>query len=118
MRFLLLLALFGFVANAQQAPPPGGVVVNLPVVGSRTPPPVTLPQALLIAEKYIAEKKIPVEQYWLKEVRWMLQQGSQPAGAWGGSCWYLWWVNLNGAMGDYVELQVDMTGRVRRLPSM
>ncbi len=32
--------------------------------------------------------------------------------------WFFWWVNENGATGDYVEVIVSMEGQVSRLPSM
>jgi hypothetical protein len=116
MRVLLVLLVFVLFAVAQQAPPdPQSVKI---IGAAMKPPPVTLPQALQIAEKYIADKKIRIERYWLMQVKWGLPSGVKPVDFWGGSRWFFWWVNLNGAMGDYVEIEVDMNGHALRRPSM
>lgn len=82
---------------------------------ARKPPPVTLQQALRIAEKYIAENKIDVRQYWLQEARLLPPEG---ATSWNGSRWFFFWNNLHGGKGDYVETEIDMKGHAVRMPSM
>jgi hypothetical protein len=79
------------------------------------PPPITLQQALRIAEKYIAENKIDIRQYWLEEARLLQPEGATP---WNGSRWFFFWNNLRGGRGDYVEIEIDMNGNCVRMPSM
>ncbi len=123
MRILFILPLFLLVSVAQQPPTTSqSGVVRGSGTGTlrltRRPPPVTLQQAVQIAEKYIAESKIPIERYWLRSVRWGMPEGVKPEGFWGGSRWSLFWDNFNASTGDYVEIEVDMDGHPLRRPSM
>ena len=107
MHILLVLLFLTLLAVAQQAPPnPQSVVINVaPQPMTMTPPPVTLQQALQIAENYIAESKIDIGRYWLQEARWVLPKG---ATAMKESHWFLFWNNLGTGSGDYVQIEVDM----------
>jgi hypothetical protein len=87
----------------------------LPIANRSFRPALTLQQALRLAERYIEKEKIKISPYYLSEAR-MIQYGGdkdvkEPR-------WYFWWVNENGAMGNYVEITVSMDGKVMRLPSM
>ncbi len=77
-----------------------------------TPPPITLKEAIKIAEEFIEKEQIDVSKYYLKEVRliWFGENKER--------CWYLWWDNLGVRLGDYVEIRVDMDGKAFRIPSM
>jgi hypothetical protein len=78
-------------------------------------PSLTLQQALKIADSYIVKEKIDISRYYLYEARHIVygsKDNQEP-------CWFFWWVNENGVIGDYVELVVSIkTGSVRRIPSM
>ena len=78
-------------------------------------PKLTMQGALRLAESYIATEKIDMSRYYLREARYILHgiKGKQEPS------WFFWWVNENGALGDYVEIVVSTeTGDVKRLPSM
>ena len=90
-------------------------IVNLPLPKRNFRPKLTLQRALKLAESYIAKGKIDLSPYYLYEAKYILygsKDNQEP-------CWYFWWVNENGAAGNYVEIIVSIvTGNVRRLPSM
>jgi hypothetical protein len=86
----------------------------LPKRGSYRPN-LTLQKALKIADGYIKKEKIDVSHYYLLEAKHILygsKDNQDPS-------WFFWWVNENGAIGDYVEIIVSIkTGSVMRRPSM
>ena len=90
------------------------VDLPLPKRGSYRPG-LTLQKALKIADGYIRKERIDISHYYLIEARHILygsKDNQDPS-------WFFWWVNENGAIGDYVEIIVSIkTGRVMRLPSM
>ena len=114
---LLLLS----VAIVQSAVPQSATVtVKLPEQ-SLKPPPISLQRALAIAEKFVAEQKIPIGNYWLREVRLLqpvpdhkLSDGE----IWSGWRWFFFWDNLGTGKGDYVNIEVDMKGAPTRRPTM
>ena len=113
MRILLALLVLPLLAVAQEArPDPQTVRVDLAPQPMK-PPPVTLQQALRIAEKYIAENKIDIGRYWLQQAK-LIPEGATMK----ESRWFFFWNNLGTGRGDYVEIEVDMDGHPRRRPSM
>ena len=95
-------------------------IVDLKIVDLTPPrrgfrPKLTLQQALKLAESYAAKRKIDLSPYYLYEAKYILygdKDDQKP-------CWFFWWVNENGALGDYVRIVVSMeTGSVNQLPSM
>jgi hypothetical protein len=114
MRLLLAFLVLPLLAVAQQvAPNPQTVRIDVAPQPMK-PPPVTLQQALQIAEKYIAENKIEIGRYWLQEVKWVLPEGATMK----ESHWLFFWNNLGTGRGDYVEIEVDMNRHPLRRPSM
>ena len=77
-------------------------------------PRIELPKALRIMEKFVKKEKINISNYYLSRVN-IIQYGAkndkQPL-------WYFRWVNVDGSVGDYIEIAVFMDGSVRRLPPM
>ena len=71
-------------------------------------------KAMKLVEKYIRKEKIDTSDFFLSQIR-MIQYGSEnnkkPA-------WYFWWLNVDGALGNYIEIIVFMDGSTRRIPSM
>lgn len=90
-------------------------IAELPLTKRSFRPRLTLQQALKLAESYIEKEKVEITSYFLKEAR-MIQYGGEKEVK--EPRWFFWWVNENGAMGDYVEITVSMEGQVSRLPSM
>ena len=88
---------------------------QLPIAKGGFRPRLSLQQALNLAESHIKREKINISPYFLSEAR-IIQYGSEKDTK--EQRWYFWWVNENGAMGDYVEITVSMEGKVTRLPSM
>ena len=90
-------------------------VVDLPLPKRGFRPSLTLQNALKLADGYITKEKIDLSPYYLYEAKYILygsKENQEPS-------WFFWWVNENGAAGDYVEVVVSKkTGNVRRLPSM
>ena len=90
-------------------------IVDLPLPKRSFRPKLTLQRALKLAENYIAKEKIDISPFYLYEAKYILygsKTNQEP-------CWFFWWINENGAAGNYVELIVSIeTENVRRLPSM
>ncbi len=108
-------------AAAQQPPATPGtsrVVQVTPLRSGLTPPPISLQRALEIAERYIAESKIPIERYWLRRAEILFRTSEIPGIPWSGAVWFFDWDNLGLVRGDYILIEVDMTGRVVQRPSM
>ncbi|MBA3246691.1 MAG: hypothetical protein H0T63_01245 [Pyrinomonadaceae bacterium] len=78
-------------------------------------PKLMLQCALKLAEEYVKKEKIDLSSYYLREVRLIQYGGTNDVKE---PRWFLWWVNINGALGDYVELTVSMEGKVTQHPSM
>ena len=78
-------------------------------------PKLTLQRALRLAESYIAKEKIDLSPYYLYQAKYISYGSTDTQEA----CWYFWWVNEDGAAGNYVEIIVSIeTGNVTRLASM
>ena len=90
-------------------------ISDLPLPKRGYRPSLTLQKALKIADGYIRKERIDISHYYLLEAKHILygiKDNQDPS-------WFFWWVNENGAMGDYVEIIVSIkTGSVMRLPSM
>jgi hypothetical protein len=90
-------------------------IVDLPLMKRSFRPKLTLQRALELAESYVAREKVDLSRYYLYQAKYILY-GSKDKQEPG---WYFWWVNEDGALGDYVEIIVSIeSGNVRRLPSM
>jgi hypothetical protein len=89
--------------------------VDLPLTKRNFRPKLPLQRALKLAESYAAKEKIHLSRYYLYQAKYTLygsKDNQEP-------CWLFWWVNEDGALGNYVEIIVSIgTGNVRRLPSM
>ena len=100
--------------NQSSLPPPitERQILDLPRPQPKQPK-ITLQQALKIAESYIKKEKIDISSYYLFEARWMLYgtDVKEPR-------WHFWWVNVDGALGNYVQLTVSMDRRAQLLGSM
>jgi hypothetical protein len=90
-------------------------IVLLPTGKRKFRPKLSLQRALKLAENYIEKEKIDISSFYLYQAKYILygSKGNQkPA-------WYLWWVNEDGALGNYVEILVFIdTGSVGQIPSM
>lgn len=90
-------------------------VVLLPIGKRKFKPKISLQRALKLAESYIEKEKIDISSFYLYQAKYILygsKENQKPA-------WHLWWVNEDGALGNYVEILVLIdTGSVSRLPSM
>ncbi len=90
-------------------------IVLLPVANRKFRPKLSLQRALKLAENYIEKEKIDISSFYLYQAKYILygsKENQKPA-------WHLWWVNEDGALGNYVEILVLIdTGRVSQLPSM
>ncbi len=119
--WLVLNLCLASIAAAQQppaAPETSRVVEVTPLRFPVAPPPISLKQALEIAEKYIAGSKIPIERYWLRRAEIKYGASENPGVLWSGAVWFFDWDNLGLTRGDYVPIEVDMKGRVMQRPSM
>ncbi|HVE55411.1 MAG TPA: hypothetical protein VNB22_01185 [Pyrinomonadaceae bacterium] len=88
-------------------------ISKLPQVkGSK--PPIEMPKALKIMEKFIKKQKIDTSNYYLARVN-MIQYGAKNASK---PVWYFRWVNVDGSLGNYIEIAVFMDGRAERMPAM
>jgi len=98
--------------NSQPSPVTERRILELPRP-QRKQPKITLQQALKIAESYIKKEKIDISSYYLFEAKWTLYgtDVKEPR-------WYFWWVNVDGALGNYVQITVSMDGKVQLLGSM
>jgi hypothetical protein len=78
-------------------------------------PKLTMQRALQLAESHLKREKIDLSPFYLYEAKYILygsKDDQEP-------CWFFWWLNENGALGNYVQLVVSIeTGNVRLLPSM
>ncbi len=90
-------------------------IVNLPVAKRKFRPKLSLQRALKLAENYIAKEKIDISSFYLYQAKYIMygsKENQQPS-------WFFWWVNEDGALGNYVEIVVSIETRsVGRLPSM
>src|SRR5262245_44070914 len=108
---LLSVTLCGQQATRQQA-------AYLPQRKATLRPRVSLQEALKIAEDYIAKQHIDIRPFWLYRAIYILQGDENTPDEKKLPGWHFWWVNENGALGDYVEIFVDMDGKAYRGPSM
>jgi len=90
-------------------------ITDLPLARRSFRPRLSLQDALKLAESYIIKEKIDISPYFLSEAK-MIQYGGEQGMK--EPRWFFWWVNENGAMGDYVQITVSMEGKVSRYPSM
>ncbi len=99
----------------KQKSPAENQVVVLPLARQNFKPKLTLQSALKLAESYIEKEKIDISSFYLFQAKFIAygdKGNKEPA-------WHFWWVNQNGALGNYVEILVMIdTGSVGRLPSM
>ncbi len=90
-------------------------IVLLPTGKRKFRPKISLQRALKLAESYIEKEKIDISSFYLYQAKYILygsKENRKPA-------WHLWWVNEDGALGNYVEILVFIdTGSVGQLPSM
>ena len=91
------------------------IVLLLPTGKRKFKPKISLQRALKLAESYIEKEKIDISSFYLYQAKYILygsKENQKPA-------WHLWWVNEDGALGNYVEILVFIdTGSAGRLPSM
>lgn len=89
--------------------------LDLPLTKRNFRPKLTLQRALKFAESYAAKEKVNLSRYYLYQAKYILygsKDNQEP-------CWHFWWINEDGAFGNYVEIIVSIeTGNVRQLPSM
>lgn len=99
----------------QESPLEQNQIVLLPAGNRKFKPKVSLQRALKLAESYIEKEKIDISSFYLYQAKFILygsKENQKPA-------WHLWWVNQDGALGNYVEILVFIdTGSVGQLPSM
>lgn len=90
-------------------------IVDLPLTKRNFRPKLTLQRALKLVESYAAKGKIDLSVYYLYQAKYTLygsKDNQEP-------CWFFWWVNEDGALGNHVEIIVSIeSGNIRRLPSM
>jgi hypothetical protein len=124
-KFLIILSIVSLsphslTLNQQPEPKPEALftqqrVVDLPLPKPSFRPKLTLQRALQLAESYIAKEKIDLSSYYLYQAKYILygnNDNQEP-------CWFFWWVNESGALGNYIEIIVSVeTGNISRLPSM
>ena len=90
-------------------------IVDLPLTKRNFRPKLTLQRALKLAESYAAKEKIDLSRYYLYQAKYILYGGKDRQ----EPCWFFWWVNEDGALGNYVEIIVSIdSGNANRLPSM
>jgi hypothetical protein len=81
-------------------------------------PKLTMQAALKMAESFIDQQHIDISTYWLyRSIYITLGDEKTPVDK-KLPGWHFWWVSDTGATGDYVEIFVDMEGRVSRMTSM
>ena len=91
-------------------------ILDLPLTKRNFRPKLTLQHALKLAESYAVKKKIDLSRYYLYQAKYILYGGKDDRQE---PCWYFWWVNEDGALGNYVEIIVSIdSGNVSQLPSM
>ena len=131
-RALMLVAMLLFVglsvkSGGQSSPPISDIqerratvrpILDLALASGSFRPKVTMQDALKIAENFIDKQHIDISSYWLYRGIFYLSGDENTAEKDKIPGWHLWWVNNDGAMGDYVEIFVDMNGRACRVPSM
>jgi hypothetical protein len=93
-------------------------IADLHVVQHTFRPKLPLQEALKIAEDYIDKSHIDISSYWLLRANFILWGEESAPDSTKIPCWHFWWVNDNGALGDYVEIIVTMDGKATRAPSM
>ena len=113
MRILCILLASLVLSVAQQPPANARRFDNNRLLAPHIQrPPVTLQQALRIAEDYVKTAHIDVEPYYLREGKLSYSESSKER------FWSFVWDNLQGAMGDQVVITVDMEGHARRTLTM
>jgi hypothetical protein len=94
-------------------------IINLPLPRpDQSRPKLSLQSALKIASGYIKKERIDISPYWLYRADYTLYGDKATDDKDKIPCWYFWWVNDSGSMGDYVEIFVSMDGKAWRIPSM
>lgn len=81
-------------------------------------PKISLQEGLKIAEDYINQQHIDIGPFWLYRARYTLLGDEKTPDQDKIPGWHFWWVNESGALGDYVEIFVDMNGKASRLASL
>ncbi|MEP6903789.1 MAG: hypothetical protein ABJA66_18845 [Actinomycetota bacterium] len=71
-------------------------------------------EALKIMEKYLKKEKIDTSDFYISQVK-MIQYGSENS---KNPAWYFGWVNVDGSLGNYIEIAVFMDGSIAHLPSL
>ena len=74
-------------------------------------PRVEMQQALKKAEKFIKKEEINTKNYYLAKAN-LIQYGVVKDKS---IVWYFRWVNVDGTVGDYIEIAVFMDGIVKRV---
>ena len=77
-------------------------------------PRIEMPKALKIMGKFIKKEKIDTTNYYLSRAN-LIQYGAKNDKK---LVWYFRWVNVDGTVGDYIEIAVFMDESVRRLPPL
>ncbi len=115
---VLSTSLFGQTNQNQRAQESSVIqlqVVELPVPQRAFRPRLTLQRALRLAERYVERYRIDISAYYLYEAKYVLY-GSERTRE---PCWFFWWVNENGSLGDYIQIVVSInSGEIRQIPSM
>jgi hypothetical protein len=81
-------------------------------------PKLALPDALKVAERFVAAEKIDISHFWLYQGKFTLFGDPSKPDTDKTPGWYFWWVSDSGGQGNYVEIFVSMDGQCRRLGSM
>lgn len=71
-------------------------------------PEITLERALQLANEYIHTENLDMSAFFLYQVTFVASRGG----------WWVWWTNVKGGCGNYIEIDVSMDGKVRRRCSM
>lgn len=115
-RVAALIVLFA-AANLAQAQPGSSVDASRKAVATHRPK-LPLQDALKLAEAFVSTNHIDISHYWLYRAVFILRGDPAKPDKDKTPGWHFWWVNDDGAQGNYVEIFVSMDGRCMRLPSM
>jgi hypothetical protein len=77
-------------------------------------PKLQMQKAMKLMKNFIEKEKIDTSDYYLWQVK-LIQYGSENNKK---SAWHFWWLNIDGGLGNYIEILVFMNGNVGRVPSM
>jgi len=77
-------------------------------------PKLQMQKAMKLMKNFIEKEKFDTSDYYLWQVK-LIQYGSENNKQ---SAWHFWWLNINGSLGNYIEILVFMNGNVGRVPSM